>query len=87
MVTVTDNAKAHIADLLQQNEAPDGTAVRLVPAQQGLALAPDEPADDDTKFDHDGKTVLIMKPNIADQLDGRTIDVADTEQGTELRLS
>lgn len=87
MLTVTDDAKAHIADLLDQNDAPEGTAVRLVPAQQGLALAPDSPTEDDTTFDHNGRTVLVIKPTIAEQLDGRTIDVAATDQGKELRLS
>lgn len=87
MLTVTEDAKAHIAKLLDENEAPEGTAVRLIVAKQGLALAPDTPTAEDETFEHDGRTVLVVKPSIVEKLDGRTIEISESEQGAELRMS
>ena len=87
MLTVTDDAKVHLANLLEHNEVPDGTAVRLVVAEQGLAMTTDSPGDQDATFDHDGRTVLVMENEIAEQLDGRTLDVEQTDDGTELKVS
>lgn len=87
MLTVTQDAKAHLANLLEHNNVPDGTAVRLVVAEQGLAMTTDSPGNEDATFDHEGRTVLVMENDIAEQLDGRTLDVEETDDGAELKVS
>lgn len=87
MVTVTEEAKAHLATILDENNIPEEQAVRLLVGPNGLGLAPDTPKDEDTAFDHNGRTVLLMEQNIAEQLDGRTMDVEETEQGAQIKLS
>lgn len=75
MLTVTDDARAHFAKLLDGANVPDESVVRIVAQEQGLALAPDVARDGDETFDHDGKTVLVIQPELATHLEGMTLDV------------
>jgi len=87
MLTLTPQASEHLANLLNESDAPDEAAVRLVVREQGLALATDEPKPEDTTFDHDGKTVLVLDQQVAEALADRTIDVEDSAQGKALSIS
>jgi Fe-S cluster assembly iron-binding protein IscA len=75
MLTVTDDARAHFATLLDQAEVPDGSVVRIVTKDQGLALVPDVTRDGDKEFEHDGKTVLVIQQELTSHLEGMTLDV------------
>jgi Fe-S cluster assembly iron-binding protein IscA len=86
MLTVTEPASAHLAKLLDDAEAPDGAAARFVSGEEGLALQLDQPKDDDQTVDHQGRTVLLLDPEIADLLQDKTLDVRETEEGTALEL-
>lgn len=86
MLTVTDPASAHLAKLLDDAEAPDGAAARFVNGEEGLALQLDQPRDDDQTHDHQGRTVLLLDPEIADLLQDKTLDVRETDEGTALEL-
>jgi Fe-S cluster assembly iron-binding protein IscA len=83
MLTLTDAATEHIANLLDETDTPDDTAIRLVASEEGLAMVADNAKPEDTTFDHDGKTVLVMDQQVADALDGRTLDVAETDEGNK----
>jgi len=87
MLTVTPAASEHLANLIDESKGPEGLAVRLVVQEQGLALTPSEPKPDDTTFEHDGRTVLVVDPRAAEMLSERTIDIQQTEQGTGLAVS
>lgn len=87
MLTVTSEACAHIAELIERNRLPEPQAIRLVPADQGLGLAADAPKPGDATFDHDGRTVLTMEQKLADQLDGRTLDVEHQDGQKQLKLA
>jgi Fe-S cluster assembly iron-binding protein IscA len=86
MLTVTDPAGAHLAKLLDDAEAPEGAAARFVAGEDGLALQVDEPRDDDQSHDHQGRTVLLVGPDVAELLQDKTLDVRETEEGTALEL-
>lgn len=86
MLTVTPEARAHMADLIDRNNIPEPQTIRLVPGQQGLGLTPDAPREGDATYEHDGRTVLALEKGLADQLDGRTLDVHEAEGQTQLRL-
>jgi len=87
MLTVTPEACEHMADLMERNNISEPQTIRLVPGQQGLGLTPDAPKPGDATFDHDGKTVLTMERGLADQLDGRTLDVERSEGQVHLKLA
>jgi Fe-S cluster assembly iron-binding protein IscA len=87
MLDVTDGAKQHLVQLMSDNEVPDEGAVRIVVHEDALTLAADEPRPGDATFDLEGRTVLVMEQAIADHLDGKTLDVEATEEGTELKLA
>ena len=87
MLTVTEAAKAHIADLLQKAEAPDEASVRLVRSPAGIELAIDQEKPGDTSFEHDTSTVLVVGEDVAPLLDQATLDIEQSEQGARLRLS
>lgn len=87
MLTVTPEACAHMADLIERNKIPEPQTIRLVPGQQGLGLTPDQPRPGDATFDHDGRTVLTMEQSLAEQLDGRTLDVDKADGQAQLKLA
>jgi hypothetical protein len=76
-----------MADLIERNNIPEPQAIRLVPGQQGLGLAPDAPRPGDATFEHDGRTVLTMEQDLAEKLDGRTLDVDQADGQTQLKLA
>lgn len=80
MPTVTDAAREYLADVLEQTEEDD--CFRLVRSQEGrLAIVTGRATKSDVKIEHDDKTILAMDPEIADALEGRTIDLAGTPEG------
>lgn len=87
MLTVSEDAKAHLASIMTENSVPDEQAIRLVAGAQGLGLAPDTPADADDTYEHDGKTVLCVEPTLNKQLEGRTLTIEQSEQGTRLNIA
>jgi len=86
MLTVTEDARAHLVKLLEEAEAPEGSAARFVAGEEGLALQVDNPREDDQTHEHNGRPVLLMDPQIADLLQDKTLDVRETEEGTALEL-
>ena len=87
MLTVTDSACATLANILETNNAPENIALRLGAAPQGgLGLAPDSPATDDQSYHHEGKTVLVVAPDLVSQLGGVTLDTEQGENGPQLAI-
>ncbi len=87
MLTVTDSACATLANILETNNAPENVALRLGAAPQGgLGLAPDAPATEDQSYDHEGRTVLVVAPDLLTQLDGVILDTEQGENGPQLAI-
>ncbi|MFI4896743.1 MAG: hypothetical protein ACIARR_02840 [Phycisphaerales bacterium JB059] len=87
MLTVTDSACAALANILETNNAPENIALRLGAAPQGgLGLAPDSPGAEDQSYDHEGKTVLVIAPDLLTQLDGVILDTEEGEHGPQLAI-
>ncbi len=87
MLTMTESAGEHLVSMLDGAKAPDEAAVRLVMAEGGLGMRADKAKDDDVTFEHDGRTVLVVAPDVAAALEDRTLDAVDTEKGKGLTLS
>jgi Fe-S cluster assembly iron-binding protein IscA len=86
MLTVTDEATKFIAGLLDEADAPDGVAARIVATQDGLQLGMDQARDEDATFEHDGRVVLIVDPQTQGILDERTLDLTQGDEGDRLAL-
>jgi len=87
MLTVTDEAKVFLKNLIDENNIPEEATIRLTPTAQGLGLAPDKTSDEDTTFEHDGRTVLAIAPPIATELDDKSLSIQQTEQGPALSIA
>ena len=86
MLTVTEAAKAHLAQLLTETDTSDETAIRFVSEENQLVPTLDYAAPGDTTFAHDGKIVLLLDTGVATVLANSTLDVRDTDNGPQLAL-
>ena len=82
MLTVTEAARTHLAQLLEQEGLPEEVAIRFVAEEQGLAMQPDSQRDGDTAFEHEGRIVLLLDEELAQSLANHTLDA----EGAELSL-
>lgn len=87
MLKVTDEARNHLAELLERAQAPEDAAIRLVPGQQGLELKLDREQPGDTAFEKQEQTVLLVGESIATHLDEATLDIEKTDEGPRLAIS
>jgi Fe-S cluster assembly iron-binding protein IscA len=75
MLTVTDAASQHLAAILAQESVPDEAAIRLVHEGQSLGMQADTARPDDVTFEHDGRTILLLDPQVAELLTDETLDL------------
>lgn len=87
MLTVTDTAAAHLAELLDNAEAADEAVVRFVPQGQTLTLQLGSEQSGDQTFQHGEKTVLAVEPEIAQALADKRLELQATEEGERLAIS
>ena len=85
MLTVTETAGAHLAQLLAEADQPEEMAVRVEGDTTGaLTLRFDQVQPDDLTVEHEERTVLVFDTEIAETLGDKTIDAKDAEEGTKL---
>ena len=78
MLTVTDAAGAHLAEML--SSAPEKAAIRFVAETNGLTPRIDSPRPEDATFEHNDRVVLILDQPVASALDEKTLDVRGGDQ-------
>ena len=86
MLNLTDAARAHLANILVENGAGPDAAARVFINGNILGLGIDTQLPEDETFEHDGNIVLLVDPQIAALLGDRTLDVRETDEGTQLSL-
>jgi len=86
MLTLTEAAGAHLADILADKECPDDVAVRFVCAESGNSLMLDSKKADDSAFEHEGRTVLLLDQSAVEVLGDETLDFKQTDAGGALFL-
>jgi Fe-S cluster assembly iron-binding protein IscA len=87
MLNVTESAGSHLAQLLEESEAPDDAAVRIAhDNQEGWSLSLDMADPGDQKYAHNGKTVLIIDEESAALLGDVTLDVQLDEAEAHLTI-
>ena len=87
MLTLTEAAGAHLAEILDDRDCPPGVAVRFVCQDTEVSLALDNEKPGDSKLEHEGRTVVLLDENAAEFLDGETVDVKRTDAGGTLFLA
>ena len=86
MLTVTESATAHLAEILDDADAAEGVAIRFVLDEEGLALTLDGFQEGDYTFSHGERLVLLLDDEASKLLTDQTLDVEDTEDGPELSI-
>ena len=86
MLNASDAACAFISELLTFEGAPDESAVRIVIEENELSIKLDKEKPGDKTYLHEGKTVLLVDAKMSQALDGKTLDVEDTAEGTKLTV-
>jgi len=86
MVTVTDAAGAHMAQLLAQVGARDDLVIRLVLDEHDIVPTMDQGRAGDTAFSYEGRTVLVLDSLVVQTMAEQTLDVQDTEDGLKIVL-
>ena len=81
MFTVTESALGFVADALGKIDEPrlPNACFRIVPAKSGkLTLTVSTPEPDDTEYERDGVTVLLLSEEMLARCEGRTLHSDDT---------
>ena len=86
MLIITDAAKSHIAEELGEPTEGESPVVRLVADADGFSLEIDTPGEGDQTHEHEGRPILVVAPDVAEQVDGMVLDAEETEEGTVLTL-
>ena len=81
-LNISQAALDHLAHVLDDADAPEGTAVRLVPREKELGMKLDHPALPDETFEHGERTVLVLDGKVSKLLADRTLDVEQTSKGS-----
>lgn len=88
MLTVTENAKQLLKETLREHSEDPEIGIRLSVKEGGqFGIVLDRESEGDQVVEHDGDKVLLVTPGLSTILDGKTLDVQDTEEGQKLFLS
>ena len=85
LMEVTERAKQELKKILTANTDKSEACLRLVTNEGGqLGLTIDVERDGDQTIEHENSKLLLTEKELADTLQGITIDVEDTPEGTKL---
>ena len=86
MFIVTEAAGGYLTAVLDNANASEETAIRLV--LEGNTLTPqlDNAHPGDATFDHEGRMVLMLDAQVSQVLDDSTLDIEATDEGPKLIL-
>jgi len=76
-----------LATMLDNSEAPEGSAARFVATEEGAGLTLDTPNEGDTVIESGDRAVLLLDEPMAEQMDNMKLTVEQTEQGAALAVS
>ncbi len=88
MLTVTDDAKEYLKELLLDHTDDPDFGVRLaLGASNKIGLVFDRETPDDYVVEHEGCKVLLVGDEVAEVVAGVTLDTEDSPDGRKLRIS
>lgn len=87
MITVTESAKERLKSILSAKVDNPQAGLRLTVDEQGqFGLRVDVETQDDKVVKHKGSKVLLVEKGLAASLNGVTLDVEYTPEGTKLAV-
>jgi Fe-S cluster assembly iron-binding protein IscA len=87
MLSVTKSAVDELKGMLTQTAVEEDKGLRLIHEGEGrLGLTVDSQHDGDQVVEDEARPVLFVEPELAQALDGSTLDAVETPQGPQLRL-
>ena len=86
MFTMTETAGEYLTTVLDDANAAEETAIRLVIEDNTLMPKLDNARPGDATFDHEGRTVLVLDEQMTQVLAESRLDVSATEEGPQLVL-
>ncbi len=85
MVTVTEAAKQELKKKLTAHTEDPNAGIRLQSDASGqLSLVLGTESQGDQVVDHEGTKVLLVAPELSTSLEGISLDVEDTAEGSKL---
>jgi Fe-S cluster assembly iron-binding protein IscA len=88
MLTVTEEAKQLLKETLQKHSEDPETGIRLSVKEEGqFSIILDNQSEGDQVVEHEGAKVLMVSPDLANDLTDSILDVRDTQEGKKLFLS
>ena len=88
MVEVTERAREELKKALDsQSDLPDSGLRLAVIGPDEFGLGVDQEKEGDQVVEYQGAKVLIVEGELADKLDGITIDVHESESGPRLVMA
>lgn len=85
MINVTESAKEELKRILTRSVNWPGARLRLMERGQGkLGLGVDIKSENDRVIEYQGDILLIVDAALASRCDLITLDVDNTEEGTEI---
>jgi hypothetical protein len=86
MFTMTETAGEYLSTVLDDSNAAEETAIRLVLDGNTLAPKLDNARPGDATFAHEGRMVLVLDERVTQVLAESMLDVKATEEGPQLVL-
>jgi hypothetical protein len=86
MFTMTETAGEYLTTVLDDANAAEETAIRLVLDGNTLTPKLDNAHPGDATFDHEGRMVLVLDARVTQVLAESMLDVTATEEGPQLVL-
>jgi len=91
MLHVTSEARVELhtrllSALAQEGQSSPDLGFRLATREDRLGLALDLPRERDQVVEHEGRSVLIMEPAVAERLAEQTLNAVETTDGTRLQI-
>lgn len=88
MLTVTESARQILKETLQEHSDDPETGIRLSVQEGGqFGIALDSESEGDQVVEHEGAKVLLVASALSNVLEGRTMDVHETEEGPKLYIT
>jgi Fe-S cluster assembly iron-binding protein IscA len=88
MLNVTERARAKLKELLTTESADESVALRLGKTASGeLRLFADRERPDDQVVEHEGTAVLLIGREIAENVEGTTIDFEEGDPAPVLVIT
>jgi Fe-S cluster assembly iron-binding protein IscA len=88
MLEVTEGAKQALKELKSAKVGDPEAGLRLTVSSPGeFGLSIDTEREGDEVVEHEGSKILFIEGNVSSSLEGFTIDVQDTPEGTKLTIS